>query len=123
MIESRTLPSWDLVFSWVGEPMPRRGRARCPIHGGDSPTSVSVSEEKGIYFCHVCLSSGDKLDFVQRATGTGFKQALALLGIDPGMPLPILAVDSVDSVDSSCKLLSINRFCCPHSRTLLSTLI
>ena len=88
MIDSQTLPSWDSVFSRVGEPPPRRGRARCPIHGGDSPTSVSVNEEKGVYFCHVCHSSGDKLDFVQRATGTGFKQALALLGVDPGMRLP-----------------------------------
>jgi hypothetical protein len=81
MIESQSLPSWEAIFQQVGEPAPRRRRARCPIHGGDSPTSLSLNEEKGVYFCHVCHASGDKVDFVRQVQGTDFKRALAFLGI------------------------------------------
>lgn len=68
----------------IGEPQPRRGRARCPIHNGDSPTSLSLSEEKGVYHCHVFHSSGDKLDFVQRTMGINFVGALSMLGLKAG---------------------------------------
>ena len=88
MIESRSLPSWETIFQQVGERAPRRRRARCPIHGGDSPTSLSLNEDKGVYFCHVCHASGDKVDFVRQVQGTDFKGALAFLGIkDPCKPL------------------------------------
>ena len=81
MIDSQVLPSWGAVFQLIGEPQPRRGRARCPIHNGDSPTSLSLSEEKGVYHCHVSHSSGDKLDFVQRTMGINFVGALSMLGM------------------------------------------
>ncbi len=81
MIENHTLPPWEAIFHRVGEPAPRCHRARCPIHGGDSPTSLALNEEKGVYFCHVCHASGDKLDFVRQVQGTDFKGALAFLGI------------------------------------------
>ncbi len=88
MIESQSLPSWETIFQQVGERAPRRRRARCPIHGGDSPTSMSLNEEKGVYFCHVCHASGDKVDFVRQVQGTDFRGALAFLGIKgPCKPL------------------------------------
>jgi hypothetical protein len=82
MIESQSLPSWETIFQQVGERAPRRLRTRCPIHGGDSPTSLSLNEEKGVYFCHVCHASGDKVDFVRQVQGIDFKGALAFLGIE-----------------------------------------
>jgi hypothetical protein len=86
MIDSQVLPSWGAVFRLIGEPQPRRGRARCPIHDGDSPSSLSLSEEKGVYHCHACHSSGDKLDFVQRTMGINFVGALSMLGVKAGKP-------------------------------------
>jgi hypothetical protein len=81
VIENHLMPSWEAVFHLIGEPQPRRGRARCPIHNGDSPTSLSLSEQKGVYHCHVCHTSGDKLDFIQRTMNVSFVGALSLLGI------------------------------------------
>ena len=47
VVERHILPRGDAIFPMVGEPQPRRSRARCPIHNGDSPTSLSLSEERG----------------------------------------------------------------------------
>ena len=81
MIDTQALPTWDEVFQLAGAAAPRRNRARCPIHGGDSPTSLAVNEEKGVYFCHVCHASGDKVDFIRRVKGLDFKSAASVLGI------------------------------------------
>ena len=51
------------------------------VINGDSPTSLSLSEQKGVYHCHVCHASGDKLDFIQRTMNVSFAGALSLLGI------------------------------------------
>lgn len=81
MIQNQILPSWESIFHQIGEPAPRRRRARCPIHNGDSPTSLSISEEKGVFYCHACHSSGDKLDFIQKTMNISFASALSVLGI------------------------------------------
>ena len=88
MIENHSLPSWKAIFQQIGEPPPLRRRARCPIHGGDSPASLSLNEEKGVYFCHVCHASGDKVNFVQQVQATNFKGALAFLGIEASCKTP-----------------------------------
>ena len=92
-MENSVLPSWGAIFRRMGEREPRGGRARCPIHGGDSPTSLSVNEDRGLYHCFVCHAAGDKVDFVQRVQGTHFKGALAFLGVQVGgrSPKPDLA--------------------------------
>jgi hypothetical protein len=81
MLEKQLLPPWPEIFRRIGEPEPRRNRARCPIHRGDSLTSLSVNEERGLYHCFVCHAAGDKLGFVQRVQGTDFKGALAFFGV------------------------------------------
>ncbi len=109
MIRNQTPPSWESIFRMVGEPVPRRRRARCPIHGGDSPTSLSLNEDKGVYFCHVCHASGDKLDFVRKVRGTDFKGALPVLGIEasrkPTQPDPeiIRQREAVEQVREWCR--------------------
>jgi DNA primase len=68
----------------MGERPPRRKRARCSIHGGDSPYSVAPDEERGLFFCHVCHVGGDRLDFIQQALKVDFHGALRWLGIERG---------------------------------------
>jgi hypothetical protein len=80
--------SWDSIFRRIGERPSRRGRARCPIHDGDSPFSLSVNEEKGVFYCHVCHAGGDKLDFIQQYLKCDFKSALQFFGLEPGAPPP-----------------------------------
>jgi hypothetical protein len=84
MIDYSEFPSWPEIFQRIGKRKPHRNRARCPIHGGDSPTSLSLSEDKGVFHCFVCGAKGGKLDFVQQVQGCDFKGALAVLGIQAG---------------------------------------
>ena len=82
--------SWDVIFSRIGEKVPRRGRARCPIHGGNSFQSLAVTEEKGgRFFCHVCHAKGDKISFIQQLYGYDFREALSFFGLANGkVPKP-----------------------------------
>ncbi|MBP1733364.1 MAG: dnaG [Deltaproteobacteria bacterium] len=86
MLEQHLLPRWPEIFRRIGEPEPRRNRARCPIHGGESLYSLSVDEGKGVFHCFVCHAGGDKLDFIQQALRLDFKDALRWCGLEPGQP-------------------------------------
>lgn len=77
--------SWESILRRYGEPL-RRNRARCPIHGGDSPYSLSVSESKSLFHCFVCGASGDKIDFIRQTEKCSFREALRRLGLEPGRP-------------------------------------
>jgi hypothetical protein len=85
MIDQSNLPPWLELFARLGLPAPRRGRAACPIHCGDNPFSLSLSECKG-FKCFSCGAKGDKIAFVQSMLGVGFAEACAWLGIAPGKP-------------------------------------
>jgi len=87
VLEQHLLPAWPEIFRRIGEPEPRRNRARCPLHGGDSPYSLVVDEDRGLFFCNVCHAGGDKADFIQKVQGCGFKAALRWFWIEPGRPL------------------------------------
>jgi hypothetical protein len=76
--------SWESIFSRIGERSPRHKRARCPIHGGDSPFSLSVDEDKGLFHCHVCHAGGDKIEFIKQVYKCSFARALAFFGLVPG---------------------------------------
>jgi len=41
----------------------RRGRAACPIHGGNNQTSFSFNDE--VYKCHACGASGNAVTLVK----------------------------------------------------------
>lgn len=86
MMDPSTLPSWTEIYSRLGGPAPRHRRGRCLIHRGDSPTSVSLDDERGLFHCHVCGAGGDRIDFISKALETDFAGALRFLGLDPGRP-------------------------------------
>ena len=52
----------------------------CPFHPDKHP-SFSVSEEKQVYHCFSCGSSGDVISFIQRRYGLSFTEARRALGI------------------------------------------
>jgi hypothetical protein len=80
------LPSWESILTRIGERPPRRRRARCPIHGGDSPFSLALDEDKGLFHCHVCHAGGDKLAFIRQYLKCDFAGALQWFGLAPGRP-------------------------------------
>jgi DNA primase len=61
----------------------RRGRCRCPLHGGDNPTSFSVRD--GLFHCFACGESGDVISLVQKLYGFDFKEALRHLAHKAGI--------------------------------------
>ena len=85
-INQDSLPSWESLFVSIGEKPPRRNRARCTLHNGDSQMSLSIDEERGIFHCFVCGAGGDKIGFIQKYFDCDFKGALAWLGLAPGKP-------------------------------------
>jgi len=85
--------SWDLIFSKLGLKPPRRGRAQCALHGGDSPLSMSLTEERGgLFNCFVCGAKGNKISFVMQTLNCDFKTALSFFGLRSGR-LPVIKPD------------------------------
>ncbi len=80
----------DLV-QLIGEhtDIKRSGRswmARCPLHGERTP-SLSVSPEKGVYYCFGCQRSGDAISFVQEIDNLDFVGAVESLAGRYGIQL------------------------------------
>ncbi|HAB57644.1 MAG: DNA primase [Acidimicrobiaceae bacterium] len=87
---ARTRAAVDLV-AIIGEhtEIKRSGRnwmARCPIHGERTP-SLSVSPEKGVYYCFGCGASGDAITFVQEMESLDFVGAVESLAGRYGVQL------------------------------------
>ena len=64
----------------------RQWMARCPLHGERTP-SLSVSPEKGVYYCFGCQRSGDAITFVQEIEGLDFAGAVEMLAGRVGIQL------------------------------------
>ncbi len=82
--------SADLV-ALIGEhtEIKRSGRswmARCPMHGERTP-SLSVSPEKGVYYCFGCHRSGDAITFVEEMENLDFVGAVESLANRFGVTL------------------------------------
>jgi DNA primase len=88
--------SADLV-ALIGEhtEIKRSGRqwmARCPMHGERTP-SLSVSPEKGVYYCFGCSRSGDAITFVQEMDNLDFAGAVESLASRYGVQLRYTSKD------------------------------
>jgi DNA primase len=55
---------------------------RCPFHRDEHPSLV-VYPETSSFYCFGCAASGDVIDFVRRAEGVSFRDALERLGGHP----------------------------------------
>ena len=60
--------------------------ARCPLHGERTP-SLSVSMEKGVYYCFGCQRSGDAITFVREIENLDFVEAVEKLADRAGITL------------------------------------
>lgn len=68
----------------------RKGREHlglCPFHNEKTP-SFTVNEEKGFYHCFGCGEHGSVIDFVMKADGLPFPEAVERLAADAGMEVP-----------------------------------
>ncbi|MCW5732341.1 MAG: DNA primase [Alphaproteobacteria bacterium] len=68
----------------------KRGREHtglCPFHNEKTP-SFTVSDDKGFYHCFGCGAHGDAIEFVRRAEGLNFTEAVERLAGEAGLALP-----------------------------------
>jgi hypothetical protein len=85
--EIAALVPMDKLVNELGIVVNRRTRrARCLLHGGDNPTSLSWTED-GLWHCFSCRRGGDKIALVREARGCGFRAAVAFLGALAGVGL------------------------------------
>ncbi len=63
-----------------------RWTAPCPFHQETKP-SFHVDEEKGLFYCFGCQASGDLFDFYARINGLDFKDTVAQLALELGVPM------------------------------------
>ncbi len=88
----------DVVSRYVTlEASGKNYKARCPFHNEKSP-SFHVTPEKGMYYCFGCHRGGDIFKFVQDIENISFKEALAILAEQAGIPLEHGAYDSQESL-------------------------
>lgn len=59
-------------------PMGAQWQALCPFHA-DSTPSLSISDEKGVFFCHGCGATGDHFDFLQMLHNWSFRRTFETL--------------------------------------------
>lgn len=59
----------------------------CPFHNEKSP-SFTVNDLKGFYHCFGCAEHGDVISFVMKIDGLDYKDAVAKLADDFGIPIP-----------------------------------
>lgn len=59
----------------------------CPFHPEKTP-SFSVSPSKQLFHCFGCQAGGDVIDFLMRAEGLSFPEAIESLAKDFNVPLP-----------------------------------
>ena len=80
----RRHPIEEVIAGHGVELRPQGGRlaGRCPFHDDRSPSLVVYPETRS-YYCFGCGAGGDAIDFVRRAGGLGFREALARLGEAP----------------------------------------
>lgn len=81
---SPTRPSIIEVVEQSGVHLRRAGReftGLCPFHSEKIP-SFTVSEEKGLFYCHGCGEGGDVISFVMKKLDMDFKTALVHLELD-----------------------------------------
>lgn len=66
------------VLEVEGIAMKRVGRefvTRCIWHDDKNP-SLTIADQKGFVFCHVCRASGDSINFIQQKFGLSFREAV-----------------------------------------------
>lgn len=61
--------------------------ASCPFHK-ESAVSFHVDDRKGFYYCFGCKAKGDVFSFVRETEGVEFIEAVRILALDAGMPIP-----------------------------------
>ena len=86
----------DVIAMYAPIPAPRAGRIPCPIHGGKG---YNLSIRRDRYYCFVCGSGGDCIDFVQAVFG--LKYAAAILKINRDFNIGLDTKEAAEMSDAA----------------------
>jgi DNA primase len=84
-------------------PTGRRFMGRCPFHEDDRPSLVVYPDTRSFH-CFGCGAQGDVIDFIRRARGLGFRDAVACLGELPEGEVPVRAATPPTAPPASSRL-------------------
>jgi hypothetical protein len=65
-----------------------RYRGKCPMHDGESDTSLSIDAKEKLFCCFGCGIGGDVFAFLMWVAGCDFPGAIQLACIEAGIPFP-----------------------------------
>ena len=82
----------DVVSNYI--PLTKRGKnyfGVCPFHE-DSDPSLSVSQDKQIFSCFSCHTSGNVFNFVQEYEHVSFIEAVKIVAENAGISINIILI-------------------------------
>lgn len=81
------LPITDVLSSYITLiPAGKQYKSKCPFHN-ERTASLSISPDKGLYYCFGCGARGDIFTFVQQFEGVDFNGSLKILAERAGVEL------------------------------------
>lgn len=96
---SSVLASEDVFLKRVG----REFVTHCVWHKDTNP-SLTISDEKGFVFCHVCREGGDVIHFIQKKFGLTFREACERIAASSNIQLIYKDEDSSFLVEKKEKI-------------------
>lgn len=98
----------DVISSYV--PLIKKGKnyfGVCPFHDDTNP-SMSVSEEKQIFKCFSCGTSGNVFDFIMNYEHVDFKEALHILAEKKGIEIGSISIKKKNDLDKYYEMYEIS---------------
>jgi DNA primase len=92
----------------------KRGReylGLCPFHAEKTP-SFTVNEDKGFYHCFGCGAHGDVIEFVMRAEGFAFPEAVERLAAEAGVAVPVQTPEAREAAQERQSLYEVVEAAC-----------
>lgn len=73
----------------------REGVCHCVWHEDTNP-SLTISDQKGFLFCHVCRASGDSINYIKTKFGLSFREAVERIASKNGIQVAYVDENSED---------------------------
>lgn len=94
------------VLEQEGVKLKKVGRefvTKCIWHDDNNP-SLTVSDEKGFTFCHVCREGGDVISYIKRKYGLNFREACERIAASNNIQVIYKDEDSLAQLDKKRKI-------------------
>ncbi len=94
--------------------------APCPFHH-EKTASFHVDDQKGFYYCFGCHAKGDAISFVKETENVSFIEAVEILALEAGMPMPQRDPKAQEKQDRCAQLADVMEQAAQFFRLQLKT--